>query len=603
MVHESSYDTYYILTDTTSWFTRFDRGLIHVRLSNNRFYDSLNLNNINARFYCFGHHFWDFDEKSFFFVPGNSRVPSIFNQAFWIGGLDEQGDLHVAAERYRYNGADFFHGPVSDVYDSLYDLRWYHIWNLSRADVEYHKIHWNDPGYEAKEDILTWPGNGDPDQGQAERIAPFEDMNNNGLYEPLAGDSPRIKGDQALFFVFNDDRDPHFESDGTPLGIEIRAMVYAFDAPEDSVLWNTIFLHYDIVNRSDTTYHDVYLGVFTDTDLGFEWDDRIESDVTNGMYFTYNGHEYDLDSGYYNGYGYHPPAQGIMMLGGPYMEPNGVDDARFDILGNQVLNESINGLNFGDGIIDNERLGMRTFHYFNGGGFGPGNDPQHAPSYYNYLRGLWLDGMPMSYGGFGHPDAGSVGPECRYWCPRDSDPYNWGTYGLWPNPPYNPENYSWSEEQEGFNPNDRRGLGTMGPFTLAPGQSQPLDLAFPWARDYDGTAWESALLLKERAAFIRQLFQEDSAFVSGIIKNNFYEQHILKIHPNPATQKISFQLEEASGEIHYSIFNSYGSAVKNGKVNGLANPIEIEVTSLKPGYYSIMLRTAKYTLIAKFIKL
>jgi len=36
--------------------------------------------------------------------------------------------------------------------------------------------------------------------GQSEKIAPFYDNNNDGIYDPMAGDYPQIKGDQALFF-------------------------------------------------------------------------------------------------------------------------------------------------------------------------------------------------------------------------------------------------------------------------------------------------------------------------------------------------------------------------------------------------------------------
>ena len=65
----------------------------------------------------------------------------------------------------------------------------------------------------------------------------------------------------------------------------------------------------------------------------------------------------------------------------------------------------MNGLGYGDGIIDNERFGMRRFLYFNnpgGGGHQATTDPQTAADYYNYLRSFWKDGTKMVYGGSGH---------------------------------------------------------------------------------------------------------------------------------------------------------------------------------------------------------
>jgi hypothetical protein len=227
---------YYMIGDTTFSMHLFDRGLIYIKLLNNEWYDSLDINNINARFNCFGMQFWDLDGIPHFKVPNGSEVSSIFSQSLWMGGLDEQGDLHLAGERYRQSGIDYWTGPVSDVYDSLYDQRWMHVWKLHRNEIEYHKAHWWEADYDPLADILTWPGNGDVNLGQAEKIAPFEDFNNNGIYEPMLGDAPQIRGDQALFFVYNDAREAHGESEGIPLGVEIRSMAYAFDQPEDSAL-------------------------------------------------------------------------------------------------------------------------------------------------------------------------------------------------------------------------------------------------------------------------------------------------------------------------------------------------------------------------------
>ncbi|MFT4522926.1 MAG: hypothetical protein ACI8ZN_001878 [Bacteroidia bacterium] len=50
-----------------------------------------------------------------------SAKSMIFNSSVWIGGLDETGDLHLAAMTYRQNGHDFFPGPVSA--DSLYSSK------------------------------------------------------------------------------------------------------------------------------------------------------------------------------------------------------------------------------------------------------------------------------------------------------------------------------------------------------------------------------------------------------------------------------------------------------------------------------------------------
>ncbi len=592
---------HYTISDTTPWHSSFDVGLIYVKIDNVCFYDSLNINNVNARFNCFGNHFWDMPlgyAAAKYFVPNGSTKASIFSYSFWIGGLDENDDLHLAAERYRQIGEDYWHGPVSDVYDSIYDAKWFKIWKLTKQEIEYHKAHWWENGYEPINDILSWPGNGDESAGQLAQLAPYYDNNNDGIYESMDGDYPVIKGDQALFFIFNDARDFHSETCGVPLGIEIHAMAYAFDTPEDSALWSTTFLHYDIINRSDTAYHDTYIGFFTDTDLGYAWDDYIGCDVQRGFYYTYNGRPVD-GGGEPEAYGEHPPAQSIMFLGGPFMNADGIDNPKYDVNGNQICDESINGLNFGDTIVDNERLGMTNFFYFNSSG-GAQGDPQIAPQYYNFLRGYWLDNTNCLYGGHGHLNSGALGPECKFMFPGDSDTCNWGTNGILPNGGFNQHGYYWTEETTGNNPFDRRGLGSSGPFTFNPGDVQQIDLAFVWARDYDGTPWSSVELLKEYCSYIKDKFENDYNFFSGV-NYSLKNENNIRLFPNPVYDKLTVKLSHKTTNGTFTIFNVRGENVISGKLSG-ENELRLNINTLQKGVYIIKIFDGKNNYVAKFIK-
>ena len=222
----------------------------------------LNINNINALFYARGSHF--FYQNAAFEVPKGSGKTSAFSNTMWIGGKDSQGVLHFAGERYRQGPntgiagscPDFYCGPVMDpaYYSAYQDSLWSHVWNLKKTEIEYHKAHYADPGYQPLTDILTWPGNGNTAMGQASQLAPFFDVNGDGIYSPMDGDYPLMRGDQALFFIFNDDRGPHLETLGNKLGLEFHGMAYAWDLPNDSAFKNTVFLNYQIFNRSQNTY-------------------------------------------------------------------------------------------------------------------------------------------------------------------------------------------------------------------------------------------------------------------------------------------------------------------------------------------------------------
>ncbi len=288
--------------------------------------------------------------------------------------------------------------------------------------------------------------------------------------------------------------------------MEIRAQAFAFAT--NDVINNMTFYSYEIINRSTFELTQTYFSPWVDTDLGFATDDYVGCDVKRGLGYCYNGTEID-GNGEVNAYGEQPPAIGVDFFQGPYMDPDGQDNPQYeyhvdpvtgDTIATQLCDVSINGINFGNGIVDDERYGMRRFVYHNNSGGNQG-DPQVAPEYYNYLRGIWKDNSPMFYGGTAHVSgAGTVGPECDFMFPDDTDPCNWGTGGQPPNGGFNQNGFYWSEETgnngEPNPPADRRFMQSAGPFTLRAGAVNYITVGIPWARAQSGGAWASVELLR-----------------------------------------------------------------------------------------------------------
>lgn len=447
----------------------------------------IDINNVRTTLYGTGNFFrmrGSENTEQGFYVPADDIKSTIFQNTLWIGGLDANDSLHLAAVRFNQIGEDFWSGPlrVTDASTDVFTVMdYHHVWKVSRADIEALIAN---PGGDIAEDILTWPAHGNVDDGFAENLAPFVDVDGDGVYNPRNGDYPDILGDMALYCIYNDNYDfynhgnvTHGETGGAPLGIEIHCMLYGFNAPDDEILNNTLFMRQWIYNRSANNYHDMYVGSWTDYDIGYARDDYNGCNVQHSYYYGYNGSHID-GSGQPEAYGPNPPAQIIMILGGPTMNADGIDNPH----SLQVIDESYNGLGFGDGIIDNERIGMTSFVYHDNHNAING-DPETAQDYYNMMKGLWRHGEPIMYGGDGvegHP--GVVGPACKFMFPYDSDPYNWGTGGVMPNGGYNQNNFYWSE-QTGNNgmPNtvgDRRGLASSGPFRFNSGTVQVIDRAY-----------------------------------------------------------------------------------------------------------------------------
>ena len=427
-----------------------------------------------------------YDIKAEYIWPkGSGKTPN-FAFACWLGGLDEQDSLHVMAERFQQKGTDSWAGPLSTVNartDNATVRKWDRTFKITREDIVEFLDNYQDTNYTIPKNIRDWPAHGDPQKGQAWNLAPFVDVNNNNVYEPSEGDYPDFPGDMAIFFIFNDNYKSHTESEGEPLGAEVHGMVYAYYAPDDSLMNNTVFYNYKVFNRSQHDYHDTYIGLWSDWDLGYCNDDYVASDIMKNTAYCYNATDID-GSGQAWAYGADWPVQTITLLSGPLMPADGQDNPAFTdssdcaLFINNGLNEyAINGTaGFGDGIVDNERYGLTGFVYHNNDASVTG-DPANALHYYMMISGHWKDGSHIKYGANGHTWNGSSDIDCRFMFPGNRYPCNYNTYGVEipDSLQYLPD--GWSEEAIGNAPYDRRGLAYVGPFNLEAGGVQEIEFA------------------------------------------------------------------------------------------------------------------------------
>ncbi|MGE3824716.1 MAG: T9SS type A sorting domain-containing protein, partial [Bacteroidia bacterium] len=277
------------------------------------------------------------------------------------------------------------------------------------------------------------------------------------------------------------------------------------------------------------------------------------------------------------------PSQSVTFLAGPYQDENSIDDS----VGIGV-NESLNGFGFGDGIIDNERLGLSHFMCNNNIG---GNGPQ-ALNYYYSLEGLNDDGTQLYYG-----SGNSIPADFIF--PGNSDQqYYWGTNGT-PVPP-------WSEESSSNTPYDRRGLGSSGPFTLQPEEIVPLDLAFVFGRDYNGGPQESITVMKERIDAIRSMFISDSTTCGGSISSVqqiISAQNKVVVYPNPVKDILTVSCSVPAKEQVIELFNVSGQKVITENVNSITCKTEINLSALTSGIYLLRISSQNEIIhVQKIIK-
>lgn len=502
-------------------------------------------------------------------VPKGSGKSTFFATGLWLGGLDQGGNLHQAAMTYRQLGRDFWPGPLDTVslaVDSATAEQYDYIWKIDRTkinDFQYHFAQGNvqNGSYIPEYDIINWPAHGNVQQNQARNLAPFVDVNGNGIYDPLTGgDYPEMAGDQMLYCIFNDQFAPHGETGGLPLGVEIHATAYAYVCPaiadSNKVLNYTTFFKYAIYNRSVNNYTNCYVGLFQDFDMGYAFDDFVGAYPPANMFYAYNG---DINDGSQpfpmaGTYGANPPTQSTVFLDGPVAETNdGID-------------------NDNDGTTDEQgEVNLLTHFMYHNNDFTVTGNPEEASDYYGYLQAQWKDSTSLTYGGNGY--GGTT-----------------DTSFIYPDLPFTS---GWNEGNVSNLPNDRRGIGSAGPFNLDAGQKTTFEFAMVYSRD-------TTLAQNNPLAYthmvndvnkVRNWYANNNApscmpWNVGIAEPS--QPATLQLYPNPASDEINLVYGKAEANAAYFVYNMQGQLLLQGKLAS-GGTTAIAINELTPGMYFIQL--------------
>lgn len=444
----------------------------------------LDINNVRTTILNGGDMWWDLSNPKYE-IPkisdANSnevRKHSLFAGAIWIGGEEgaPSGPLKIAAMTYRQRGSDFWPGPLDVNTSNTEETRCTYydkIYEVTREEIE----EFVEDGV-PHDNVINWPGNGQPGSPEPRMLAPYFDPAFSGqdymatpgdpgtMYPILTNDrpaernKPKDQPDKMLFYVYNDKGDVHNETNGIPIGVEIRTTAFAFSTQDE--VNNMTFYTSLVVNRGFTQIVNTYFGQWVDPDLGNFSDDYVGCDVGRSLGMCYNG---DNDDNGVLGYGLNPPSVGVDFFEGP-IDENGVE------------------------------LGLSKFVYYNNDFTVTGN-PNQAIDFYNYLRGRWKNGSQITHGGNGF--GGST--PANYMFPFDTDPDFPGD--------------NWNEKTAGNTPADRRFLQTSGPFTLLPGAVNKITVGVVWARTTSGGAEGSLELLKLASDKAQKLFENQFDIIDG----------------------------------------------------------------------------------------
>jgi len=432
----------------------------------------LDINNVRARLLAGGDMWWDGVGEARYIVPnvdpasGAPEVSALFAGAIWLGAYDEGGNLILAAQTFGEDGDDYWTGPLDPVLGTAQQSdcsRWDKHFTAYGANIDALRADFLDPlssgvQNQPSQDLLGWPGRGNPHflgiHGFDIRIynqdlAPFIDVNNDGIYNPWDGDHPIIEvtgcekdnytnpvyADQMSWWVYNDNGNLHTQSNGQPMKMEIQVTAFGYSTTD--AINNMTFYRYKLLNRNKLSLNSTYFSLWTDPDLGCFSDDYIGVDTVSGMGYVYNADANDDNPCGANGvagYGTDIPALGVDYFRGP-----------LDSAGNEI--------------------GLSSFQYHVGGDPGGMGDPDNAIQYYRYMSGFWKDGTPVTVGGNGY------------------DPNNvnaLATNYVFPSFPNHSAANDWSMCTESLSGLDQRFLHTSGPFVLKPGATNEMISGVVW---------------------------------------------------------------------------------------------------------------------------
>ncbi len=322
-------------------------------------------------------------------------------------------------------------------------------------------------------DWEDWPG----DLG-----APYVDVNENDAWDPGTDIPGMANARQTIWHVTNDLDVANVQNwnGSLPLGLEIQNTFWISD---NASLDDIFFRRVRLINKSGFDIDDMYIGIWSDMDLGDFGDDFVGSDSLLGLAYVYNGADEDRQ---YAAIGLPPAAAGHLLLQGPLVEAPG-DAAIFDF-------RTVTGY---------RNLSAIGFGYQAAGsplGVPPLGDYHFTLGWYNRLRGY----TPTF--DIANPTPREIGSG-----PRQGQPTKWPLSG---DPVTDPMGLAGDVDGAGnnFPPGDRRYWMSSGPFVLAAGDTQEIVLATIGALDHVNGRYGGITKLKTVAENLKQAWFEQNAY-------------------------------------------------------------------------------------------
>lgn len=468
----------------------------------------------------------------------DKNIKTVYTASFMLGALDEDSVLHLSQQRFVESTREWYNGPVSSSYDSLYKTYFDRVFKITRGAIDsFIQMGVIVGAINIPESIRYWPAKGNQQVYQKfevsinENLAPFVDKNGDGIYNPLKGEYPALCGEEGVFLVFNDFAygQPILDDTIPDIGVEVRCYAQVFKTPLNgnakSAVDNCVLVNYEVQNKSSHHYSKVYGGIWQDPDLGCFNNDRVGCSPALNLMYTYNGVQEDNAC---------MGVEGTFPFKASY--------------GTMFLNNKLEGFVVPWGFIAEK-------------------------SYYELLQGLTPSGTKQ--------EIYTASGDTIYttFCFPDSM--------LEANIAFLP-------------PGDRRKLGSTSIGNFAPGETKSIDLAI--FVSYDSTATHISIVdtLKRDAGIIQQFYDNvvlpcRAQSITGTSENELVLQ--AQVYPNPTRGSISIRCNELLQKV--VLYNVHAQELFSMDVN--THEATIYLPKLPKGIYVLHLNSATSTTAKKIM--
>jgi Secretion system C-terminal sorting domain len=483
-------------------------------------------------------------------------IGTIYSSSLWLSAVTDS-DTIVTADRFTFSNNRKF-GPISDSIDYDYYYKYDRVFRVDQEMIDYHLTHYGEASYELPLDIRDWPAHGDISNGESQHLAPFKDLDEDGIYEPQFGDYPAIKGDQCAYYIINDKR-PSLPMNvwynlPDSLAIEEHVMEYLFnDGP--IAIQNTLFMEHRLINRSNQVYHQMACGIWSDFDIGGSSDDYIGTDSLRQCVYAYNADANDQANSQSLGFGSMPYSSGCVLL-----NTNMVNSMYHKIGSDPIMGEPLN-----------------------------------TSQYFHYLTGRWKNGDSLYFGGNGHSGQGVTEIPAHF---------------VFPTEPLSVDPEGWSESSAGNLVGDRRVIANFQIEQLAPEESICVHYAFVDARA-DQTSemphLESVTKLLERTDSVIAFYNSNLAdcmlgAITSIPQLTVEPLAQFTVYPNPGNHLLHIRLPIIQTNGALTIYHVEGKIVLQENISPTNGHYIIDTLGLPQGLYVVEWDNGKTKERLKWVK-